>query len=261
MKPKSVVGALLVGLWALSAVGQIPLVRMLDMLNASQRQPVDANVFPSFGFTPKAWWVMSDARVIGTAFTVPDRVSGSYPLTNIGASSAFPVRVLADLNGYDTLAFSVGNDSGLYSANYTSAQPHQVTCVISTYDTPLQGNVFAMLYSPPYQELIKNGGSFIFAMYAGTLLGNVACPASNYFVFDAVFSGSSSAFYTNGVLEKAGDAGTSSMNGIALGSGNIKGVNMRVAEMVTFVNDLPSTNTVGRSNLFYYFNHKYNISP
>lgn len=203
--------------------------------------------------------LISGLATNGSTVYWPDLSFKQLNLTNQAASSTWPTT--AWTNGFPTVRTAVGKY--LIQTAYANTQPFEVIAVSQYYGVSVSD---AILYDSATGgtratlEVDDGTNSDKDDIYAGsTLLGSVH--AKNKFrIIDAVFNGTASSIYTNGVLEVTGDAGANNPSGFTLsGLGGTPTSNGSPSD-TPFLLALSGTNTVAnRAALVTYLKNRFNV--
>ena len=222
----------------------------------SKESPWDNYPTNITGYPAYTWFVahghFGDARWTNLSGTV------GLDLTNeiVGAVPSLQTNVI---NSRDALLFD-GIDDYLSCVNYTSAQPHEVWMVLCDTNNGSGKYYFDCDSFTPTRQYLRN------SIYSGYYLnGGAGISATNslvtnsWFILSVVLNGGSSAIFSNNVEIASGNTGANVVGGLVVGNRYTKdtGVNMLLAEMVTFQTNL---NSISRSNLTYAWRNKYAIS-
>ena len=188
------------------------------------------------------------------------------------ATTNWAVKSDSGLNGKPTANFyGSATASPYFHGNLTSTAPFQITMVVSLtnnswmsgntvlWDTgPLGGNRHVLYHLPTY------GPSFQLTTYGG-VGGGVShglTPTNTWMILDYIYVPNNTYVYTNGVPATTGTvAQAASRDGLtvmaryALNTFNAGSV----ARMYGWTNNLPGTNTLARSNVFWAITNEFKL--
>lgn len=210
---------------------------------------------PTQGANVSAWWVAADYATNAGVPTLTDRVN-SYSLTNnSGVTTSYPTG-----NG-TTLSFDGGDWLQGAAGGLTVAQPDEVDQIGQATGT---GSFwFDGTGSTFRQALFEASPDTRYILYAGGAGGYYgAIVKSHDLMLSTVFSGTSSAVYTNCLAANvaATAVGTDALHGFTVGARYAHGDNraMTFYELAIYPNKLTVQD---RRALYWYWTNKYNIAP
>ena len=210
------------------------------------------------------WWIMDNAiaNTLGNITNVPDSSGLASALTN-KPTYFLCTNKTAYVNGHNAAQFPGTAYDCLWNASYDCTQPCEFWEVLN-YDA-------AGANSPCISSASSSGITFKPHSGAGTSYGGVLAaitplsyiggfPTNKWIVLEIVGAGTSSAVWTNNVLNVSGDAGQLGGTGIVLMGGyNLFSVSKGyVAEVIAY----KGTNDANGCNAIYsYLTNKYAITP
>jgi len=261
---KRVLTLLTVLLLTLSAFGQ----RVLPGRSWAFKPPGGAPAIESLATNqagyPVLAWYKSPNYGTNTYPIWTDSWTNSWNLTNMTGGAGSPTMTLNAINGYPSVDFNADNTTYLRTALYASAQPHEVFLVLQPSTYVSGHHIFDGTGSASRNGFWKQTtGQNCWSIYAGTVMSAPinSWITNQWFIMDLIYLGSSSGFYTNNVLLKSADAGANASAGITVGAryGLTFPGTFSLAEVISYGGGyaIPGTNTVARSNVWYYLKTKY----
>lgn len=174
------------------------------------------------------------------------------------------------LNGKPTANFyGSATASPYFHGGLTSASPFQITMVVSlTNNYWMSGNTILWDCGPLgganrhalYHQAAASG--FMLTQFAGIPTNTIATPTNTWMVIDYVFFQPNTHIYTNGVNAYMMGGQVSARDGLtimaryALNTFNAGSV----ARMYGWTNNLPGTNTLARSNVFWAITNEFKLT-
>ena len=240
--------------------------------------PPPATSAPAFsptniaGVQNLSWWVADNITGTNSGGSISnwaDAGASPMPLTNLAASTSWPVISNSFLNGHAIAHFD-GVADYMKSVNYTSAQPHEVIIVANWWGASALDYYFDGIDATKHHYLRYNPP---FLAFKGGTDQNVTptLPFNQWWIIDVLFNGTSSGVFTNNVSIGPRNAGTVVNQGIVLGAiGAVNGYYgpIDVAEVLTYGGTLGTVDTAGtfatsadRTAIYSYLTNKYNIAP
>ena len=232
--------------------------------NTSSIHPTNLTGYPALAWYPVD---LAQTNTGGQVTNLPDQWVNAFNLTNPVASKGGTITNNV-LNGHAIVSFD-GVDDYLRSLIYTSSQPHDVWMVCKWRGD--SSSAINKMFFDSADATLTFRNRFYFANNSDRLemAGNSAInftdgigATNRWIVFECLFNGTSSAGRTNNVSwPDSTSAGTVTMSGFTLGANAVLGNpgTIDVAEIATYGggNAVPGTNTLTRSNLFFYFTNKF----
>ncbi len=149
----------------------------------------------------------------GSVVTLPDLAWYHFDLTNASATSTWPIRKSAGLNGYATLE---SNSKNLRNAILAASQPVDVFLVAALTNRSI--TVFFDAGTSTSFNFLKNGSNLQMASGTTFSIGDAAGLTNTFVVFNVQFNGASSKMLTNNVQRATGNAGAISLTGFTIGA-------------------------------------------
>jgi len=220
------------------------------------------------GFAASGWWEPSRGAYVtnGGIATLPNLTSigTAYDLTN-SAGSTSPIREPSQLNGLATVYFA-GATVRLSCDRWTNSSAfgsgYEAFIVMSHTNTS-SGTFFGGLVGSPGTNWDFAVASSLLAVRQNSSIASTILLTNRYAVFDVVFSNATaSVIYTNNVIGKPGNSGVSTnAYGLRVGADfqPANGLRFSLAALVTFTNQILTASA--RSNMFFYFTNRFNLSP
>jgi hypothetical protein len=204
-----------------TVVGEVIVVPSSTMSPAlvaeTEQYLIDKWVFSPLNLQPALWYDASDTSTItelsGSVSQWDDKSGNGYHLTQLTGIYQ-PTTGVRTLNGRNVLGFDGADDrmiTGAFASNLT--QPNTIFAVFIPEKTTAY-YVYDGRDGSNRHALVPNTSA---SLFAGNSLGLENADTVPQ-VARAVFDGTSSSLYIDGVLKRTGDVGTHSLGGLTVGS-------------------------------------------
>ncbi len=175
------------------------------------------------------------------------------------------------LNGKPTANFyGSATASPYFHGGLTSATPFQITMVVAFTNNswmsgnnhawdmgPLGGNRHQLYHNPAPGFQLRSGGA------GGGVHGSIATPTNTWMILDYIYVPDNSKYvYTNGVATQLRYSAVPARDGLTIMAPyNLISFNAgSVARMYGWTNNLPGTNTLARSNVFWAITNEFKLT-
>jgi len=236
------------------------------------------------GVASTGWWVAdnitaadmtSDGKNNMTNWT--DTGQYHYTLTNRQAgANKWPTNVVAGVNGHNYMRciqsspFTICMNTSRYTNN---TGYHEIVMVARVWEAPILNATMLDSNNGTDRNLISFDASAkiqIRTLPGGSYVGNQTAITNKWMVFDFVFAGASSGWFSNNICASGVvNPGTGPCDGLVIGGNSALAASCSVdyAEICTYSNALGTVPTIGtwsssanRSNLYNYLTNKYAIT-